>query len=221
MVSSFGRKLKREVLGSPKKAAALGLLCLVAIYYWAPLLSGWLKGADVAVTEAPASESTPQQASSGAVTTAAAPASTYSCSWKQVAECLDNSQQQAAPLASIARDPFQTIKRAMMQPDVVEAEAPAQAVAPQDVGLVLSSTMVGRRQSVALIGGAAYRVGDEVPGAADGEITFLLKSIHPRHIVLQRAGRQFELSLKEPELVTAYLDSQSTTNPPDAEPVDE
>jgi len=40
------RQIKREALGSPKKAGALGLLCLVALYFWAPLVWGWVAPED-------------------------------------------------------------------------------------------------------------------------------------------------------------------------------
>src|SRR5271163_3077521 len=41
-MASFGNKLRREFLRNPKKGAALGGLCLVALWFWAPLVKDWI-----------------------------------------------------------------------------------------------------------------------------------------------------------------------------------
>jgi hypothetical protein len=42
MSASFGKRLKRELTGNPKKAGALGVLFVVAIWFWFPLVKGWI-----------------------------------------------------------------------------------------------------------------------------------------------------------------------------------
>ena len=38
----FAKRLRREVIANPKKAAILGIMLLVAIYFWTPLVMGWM-----------------------------------------------------------------------------------------------------------------------------------------------------------------------------------
>jgi len=46
------RQIRREATRSPKKAAVLGLLCIVALWFWAPLVWDWLGEDGTASTEA-------------------------------------------------------------------------------------------------------------------------------------------------------------------------
>jgi len=47
-LNKLTKKLKRDAQRSPKKAAALGLLCVVALWFWAPLVWGWIAPEDSA-----------------------------------------------------------------------------------------------------------------------------------------------------------------------------
>jgi hypothetical protein len=220
MATSFSKRLKRELLGSPKKAAMLALLCVVALYFWAPLVADWFKGTDVVATAAPVTDTAP-----AALTPAVpggSPAAVPTYQWRDIARCLDEVYRSGHEKLANTRDPFQPVQQLVAtEPQETEVPIVLPAITPQAAGLALSSTMVGPRYSVALIGGEAYRVGDEVPGASDGEIVFRLKSVHVRHVVLERDGQEFELALKTPETLSNQLTSQQPASSPDTSSDDE
>ena len=51
------KKLKREVTAHPAKAAVLGGLCVVAVWFWAPLVWGWVSPAEPVASAAVTVES--------------------------------------------------------------------------------------------------------------------------------------------------------------------
>ena len=59
-LDKLARQLRRDVAASPKKAVALGLMVLVALYFWAPMVWKWIapdqgKGkSTVSVSDVPA-----------------------------------------------------------------------------------------------------------------------------------------------------------------------
>ncbi len=57
------RQLRREVKANPKRAALLAALLAVGIYFWAPLVAGWVSPSQTAVTQAPGSQASGNQAS--------------------------------------------------------------------------------------------------------------------------------------------------------------
>jgi len=98
------------------------------------------------------------------------------------------------------RDPFR-----IPQNEAAKAEAEsglakrALEETPEGLGMVLSGTIVGSHRRVAQINGKSYREGETVRLAKEGQqIEFTLAAVHPRRIVLQRKGRQFELTLPLP-----------------------
>ena len=54
-LNKLARQLRREAMANPKKAAVLGLLLLVALYFWGPLVWGRVAG-DGASEKPPAAE---------------------------------------------------------------------------------------------------------------------------------------------------------------------
>lgn len=199
----LARKLRREVVGNPKKAAVLGLLVLVASYFWSPLVWGWFvkKEAPVEASAADADsefDSTMLADAGAPESSPPEPATTHP--WQLVVEWMkqDPSTTTATDLGN-RRDPFQPIR-----PEVADAELESEAqtvesaVTPQSTGLELTGTLVGGQRSVALINGKAYREGGTVASIGDGaSIEFELTEVHPRRIVLQRLGEQFELTIPQ------------------------
>jgi hypothetical protein len=80
-----------------------------------------------------------------------------------------------------------------------ELEKKTLEATPEGLGMVLSGTIVGSHRRVAQINGKSYRQGESVRLAKDGQqIEFTLSAVHPRRVVLQRKGEQFELTLPVP-----------------------
>ncbi len=119
------KKLRREAVANPKKAALLGLVTILALYYWAPLLKGWIAAdtTTVETTTSPAAVATvavqPSTAAPVAATTATAKPVAPRLSWQQITERMSKDPRtMIAPALTQTRDPFEA------QHDE-EAEAPA------------------------------------------------------------------------------------------------
>ena len=41
-IGNIAKQLRREATANPKKASVLGLLAVVALWFWAPLVWGWI-----------------------------------------------------------------------------------------------------------------------------------------------------------------------------------
>jgi hypothetical protein len=207
----LGKKLRRELATSPKKAAVLGLLLLVALYYWAPLVWGWVskpgESNETGKTAAAPTPSTnaPTTASNSAPTKAASPA----FPWQQMIQLMDNDERTlAAELRALRRDPFALPKSAAPKPKA-EAELAAAAAAaaqsqpvvvtPQSLGLTLSSTIIGGDRRVARISGRTYGQGQTIEVRKDGQtVAFTLAEVHARRVVLVRDENRYELSIPDP-----------------------
>jgi hypothetical protein len=198
--SKLARQLRREAKANPKKAALLGLLLLVAVYYWGPMVWGWVAadeatgsppeasiGGDVAALDASAADTserpTPEDES------------LVTHPWTQLDEWMRRDPM-TRPVEDVTRwhDPFAvaTALSEAVEPDGDEPET--SLVSPENLGIELSGTLVGPRRRVALIGGKAYREGQRIRIDRDGQsIEFELAEVHSRRIVLGREGRQFDL----------------------------
>jgi hypothetical protein len=191
----LGKRLKREVFKSPAKTCVLGLVTLVAIWYWAPLVTSWLSGGS---TEAAEDLVVDPAAPEDLVVTPAAsrppampPVSNEgekrptSCNWQTlVAWRGQDSATEPATLPDGLRDPFQRKKTPnaealisqALDDDEKELEASnslpaAIAGAPIDLAqlqLVLGGTIVGKRVRSATINGNIYREGGAIPVTVDG-----------------------------------------------------
>lgn len=214
MSANLGKRLKREILAKPKQAGALGALVLLAAWFWAPLMSKWFGGASATtVPAAPATATAtpaiaPSAAPGGPVATptaasmSAAPA-TAQPTWRQLAAAIDaDPHMQPASELAIARNPFAPLPTAaplvpvQTAPPAAIAEAPSDPT-PDELGLVLSSTVVGGRRQTAVVNGRVYRPGGEV--RIDDEIAFVVTSVAKRRIVLSRHGQDYELTIPDPE----------------------
>jgi len=191
------------VLGHPKKAAVLGLLVLVAVYFWSPLVWGWFVKDEPSVETSSATEDSdfdPMVLADSSKATPSPPEPTPAHPWQLLVEWRENDPTTTtAPGLSDRRDPFRSL-----EPEVADAELEDEsrtveaAVTPESIGLELAGTLVGPDHSVALINGKAYREGKTIASTKDGEsIEFELSEVHPRRIVLRRLGEQFELTIPQ------------------------
>ena len=194
-------------MANPKKAALLGLVTVVALYFWAPLLRGWFT-ADKADAQA-TTEAAPVTVTAGLQTAAAAPAATekpatvVQPSWQQVVEWMHKDPRtMIAPVLVQTRDPFQAPKPDepdMTAEDNIKAKPPV--IKPTDAGLVLTSTIIGPQRRVVQINGKTYAVGQTVEAAKDKDsipMKYKLIEIHPRRAILEADGERFELTIPEP-----------------------
>lgn len=213
-LSRISRQLRREATAHPKKAAILGLLCLVAVWKWVPLACGWINEDDPAA-KAPvvvaAVNPVPQPLAglpsvgdkdvspNGQTGPGAAPNKPDDPKhpWHQLVRWMDNDPRTLATNPGLGRrDPFLI---AQAEPAEDDREKPTPAATPEALGMVLSGTIVGPHRRVAQINGQSYRQGQTVKLAKDGQqIEFTLSAVFSRRVVLRRNGEQFELTIPEP-----------------------
>ena len=214
MSTPFFKKLRREATANPKKAGLLGLLLLVAVYFWAPLLRQWTSSAENAPEPSTAAAAPQPGVStaaqpSGAVATAptpsapaaAAPPAPPKFHWKQLVAAIESDPRMrpAEPSAETTtqRDPFIDPQPPAIAEAAMDVEGTRRdEVTPGELGLVLSSTIIGRERRTALVNGKVYAAGRELM-ARDG-VVFVVRDIEPWGIVLERAGKRFELELPRP-----------------------
>jgi hypothetical protein len=199
-LSKLGKKLRREAIANPKKAALLGLVIVLALYFWAPLIRGWIVG-NKTTTEA-----TTDTAAAAVPPAAGAPAATEKSlpvppSWQKLVQWMhEDPRTMTAPMLTQTRDPFE-----MAKSDETKVEEPAEVktptITPTAAGLVLTSTIVGPQRRVVQINGDTYTVGQTIEVVKEKEslrAKFKVVEIHPRRAVLEAEGERFELTIPEP-----------------------
>jgi hypothetical protein len=229
--SKLAKQLKKELTRNPKKTIALGLVTVVALWFWAPLAWKWMgndpkkakRKAAVAAAQAAAAE-TPTNATEGTPKPAPAPKFV----WDKLLEHMARDERMAtAVLPAKARDPFATTELeeqlVVAQPAYTVGPAAARTVPladpePQALGLVLEGTMLSPRMQRATISGKTYRPGGIVKAVATSApsdvasaeesaasqrrlITFQLELIEAHRVVLTRNGKQYPLVLKREALI--------------------
>jgi len=219
-LNKLAKRLRREFIGNPKKGAVLLLLVAVAVYFWVPLVWGWIAKDDpVATAESPQTSETAKTArlaagalpvppTAGAAQTDQAAQTEQTARqpkipWQQVVKWMDNDPRTlAAHRVTGGRNPFVTPKREVVQPKIETEKKPVQVepdATPASLGMALSGTIIGSRRRVARIDGKTYRQGQTVAATKEGRrFEFTLAEIHPRYIVLKRDKESFELKIPAP-----------------------
>jgi len=178
-MGNLGNRLKRELIRSPVKAAVLGLVCLIAVWYWAPLLKGWVTGGsetppDIVVkpteTEGPGSKPTALAKKNVKKTSSSV------SSWQMLAKWLaEDPRAKPAVLQMGHRDPFrpaglptpeELLQREQEERERKEEKERAEREAAlaeleldfSDLKLVLGGTVVGKRFRSATINGNTYLI---------------------------------------------------------------
>lgn len=182
-ISKLKNQLLREAKANPKKAVALGLLLVVALWFWVPLLVGGTEADEQAskqqkpAPEDPAASLAPPEwraAMQGSLISEAE-AQKPSYPWRQIALWREQDPR-TLPVVEpvVARDPFWPPPERLVEAESGEDEEEnsdanqpvvpvVEELTPQAAGLTLSSTLVSRSSRLALINGKTYRVGDMVP----------------------------------------------------------
>jgi hypothetical protein len=199
-LDKIAKTLRREVAANPKKATFLGVMALVALYLWMPLVRGWLS-VEKATPEAGAAAEP-----SVAASTTAPPARTTASdrpTWREIIEWMPkDSRTMIAPSLSAVRDPFELPKEQIARikgEDKPEMRSPTPTAGP--AGLLLTSTIIGPQRRVAQINGKTYAEGQAIDVGREHDAavrTFHLVEIHPRRAVLQCGEDRLELVIPEP-----------------------
>ena len=196
MAGGLNKQLVGELKRSPKKAAILGLLAGVALYFWAPLFFSLGKSdQQPKAGDRPVATANPVRADNSAAAVAAENGPDTSA-WRKLREVRESdSRMESQSTLRIEHDPFEQPAadpdEQPARPDVI-VDAAQEETTPESLGLVLTGTLVGPRRQVALISGRAYSIGEQV--AAEDGTTFIVRQITPRDVVLDRQGRHYILS---------------------------
>jgi hypothetical protein len=197
-------QLVREASKNPKKALFAGLLLVAGLYFWIPLIWGWmnkdhenveLQGATQTVINAPEGQKNHESE------TAVKENKKANLSWKELVRLINNDPRtHPAESLTINRDPFRdprdAISKKMEEEQEKEILPPA---SPASLGLNLTSTIIGPQGSIARIAGKTYSLGQTIEMRKEGRnFKFTLTEIRDRRVLLESEGERFELSIPEP-----------------------
>jgi hypothetical protein len=110
---------------------------------------------------------------------------------------------QAAKTLPARRDPFRASQdivavEAAREQQRKKRERDAPAVTPAELGLKLTGTIVGPRQSVALINGRTYRQGTQIACEKGGNrYSLRLVEVRRKDVVLECRGTRLQLAISE------------------------
>lgn len=219
-IQSLKKQFQKELKTNPKKAVVLGLLALVAVYFWAPLaikMVGGKKSSKKAFTTAQSeSLSAESSASTGTNSThkidetlqqmTAAPA----FGWDQILNWIQKDPLTVScPEIKNQHDPFKRVEKiieiptpespvANQTPGTEQTPEVVRDLSPEALGMKLTSTIVGSEKSVAMIDDRAYALGQRVI-AYDGAtpLPFRLVAIRPEMVILERDEQQYALKINQ------------------------
>jgi hypothetical protein len=206
-MQNMTKRLRREITANPKKAAILGGMLLVALYFWAPLVGGWLglgKSGATPVAKGP-DPNAAMLSGFGAMLSGApgpqpttAAASVPKHAWQQVAEWIRNDpRSQPASPAENQRDPFQQTELKSAAVAVAKAAAARKRYTPETLGLTLTGTLIGSQRRLAVINGQVYPEKAEFRVKADGnEVAFRVAEVQRQAVILRQGEETFNLKLK-------------------------
>ncbi len=218
---SLSQRLIREIKASPAKAGGLGVLLLVAGYFWLPVIMGLFVGVQP-TPAAPLTSASPLPASSPLSELAESqppPAGSTAFDWRKLAEMMEGDPMtKPVDNSESRRDPFagEEILAAEQEAEATPTLPPVltKPVTPEEAGLVLKTTMLGSGRRIADIGGRSYTVGDPVPAPdAGSDVVFQVVEIHHRRVVLERGDQQFELRIRRPLVDAAHEALTGRTEP--------
>jgi len=193
------KRITREIQRSPAKAGVLGVLLLVAVWFWFPLVKGWVIPKSTASKKSDVVPTVTQKAT-GPGPLVQQPMSNPSIPWQQVAEQIA-ADPHTAPISlqDLRRDPFyQKVVQEELVVSVAENRPRPQMVepSPEQAGLMVQSVITRGTTGLARINQQNYRVGDIVVAPeqiAEYEIT----AIESWGVRLSRNGKSYDLALDE------------------------
>lgn len=183
------RQLKREIKARPGKAALLGVLALVAAVVGVPRLWEMVRSGE-------ATSSVPQEAAAATAPPEVQTPAGARLAWHELAALIDQSRAMQPAMAKLpgGRDPFGPVATVSVPQELENSEQRAGlAQSPSELGLKLTSTVIGPRRSLAVINGKVFELGARVPAAQ--AVEFELVEVHRELVVLTHGGRRYELTL--------------------------
>ena len=201
------KQIRRDLTANPKKAAALGLMILVALYLWGPMVWGWAVSAksskrnfagDLILEDDPVD---PVQTAEKAK---------FVFKWDKVRQqILGNELMVSAVRDPAWPDPFQGT--APPPPRIATSEQPTptnpppevQNVTPVDLGLALTSVVISPRWRAATISGEVYLENEFIKSPPDqpaGTMELKVTRITRDGVELESDGKTFVLRLERPKL---------------------
>ena len=222
---SLKKQFQRELKTNPKKAAILGLLALVAIYFWAPLamkmVGGSSKSASKPIAQQESTTASAQAKSPTVDKQANAPAQQpvpQGPSWDKLLKWIEKDPLTTSYLQlKTEHDPFKRVKKIIESPEleaplaenIEEAPVaePVRDLSPVALGMQLTSTIVGSGRSVAMIDDRAYALGHRVV-AYDGneKLYFELVEIRPDRVVMSRENQEYVLKLRQTDALSVSVE---------------
>jgi hypothetical protein len=206
-LDKLARQLRRDISASPKKAAALGLMLVVAIYFWAPMVWGWIKPGSGKAQASSAGDVILEDDPVDPVVQASK--SKHVFAWEKVRKHVAaDPRMTPALLDPDWRDPFHLLAGESASEQAIAAAAlPPQAaeVDPAAAGLVLTSVAIGTRLRSATITGETYHEGEPVrptdaSGKPIGTLEFRLVKVELHSVELEHHGRTYKLELQRAKL---------------------
>lgn len=210
-IEKLAKQLRRDLVANPKRSALLGLMVLVALYFWAPLVTGWLipakprktviaKDGPTVVDDSPSAKQ-PKTASKKQLR------------WEQLAVQMAGDPRMKPLAAVVDRDPFRWIEAP--QPEVSPADAlltenASKSIAPVikptavNLGLKLESIIVSSRGHTAMINGRVLREGDslEIQAAQEEAIVATVVTVSHDSVQLNVEGEPVIVELSRPALAS-------------------
>ena len=206
-LDKLARQLRRDVAASPKKAAALGLMVLVALYFWGPLVWGWIspgerKGKSAVAASDVILEDDPIDPA------AKAKREQQVFAWEKTRRKFLSDPRMSPALYDVSwHDPFRRdeLTDPIRTTNTAQSQAAEAQSDPNKLGLVLTSVVVGPTRRSAVISGENYQEGQLVPGngrkgQAPGGVEFRLARVGFHEVQLERLGRTYTLKMSRPQL---------------------
>ena len=210
-LGKLSKRLRKELLANPKQAAVLAIACLVACWFWSPLLMKWLGGKGKGKAQAAKAEPT------AAVETVAAKAEPER-PWFDIQRWrLADPLTRSAALVDTAKNPFraptpETVDKPEKEEDEQTASTQTAALQPGKLNLSLEAILYGGSRRLAQINGQTVRENEEfsIDGKAESAteeeanrsspMMARVTAIYPTEVLVEVAGQSLRLSL-QPKLL--------------------
>jgi hypothetical protein len=216
-LDKLSKQLRRDMAANPKKAAALGLMVLVALYFWGPLAWKFFSArggerkakaslASLILTDDPEEPSQQNKGRGGR----------SRFRWEKVRQLIRQDPQMSSATFDVAWiDPFGNMPGGAVKQSEIEspvedpavaaaAQAAAALVDPKDLGVTFGGVLIGPRRRVATINGEICREGDilSLNHKQDKSVSYQYRvfKIERDSVQLESGGRIFRLEFEHPKL---------------------